>query len=54
MELSEDLLEVDFDTFLAPLRKQVAESGMSVEEVDALLQNALNATRAENAHKGSQ
>ena len=38
-----------FDAFLAPLRKQVAQSGMTDAEVDQLLQESIDESR--NAHK---
>ena len=46
-----NLTSMTFDTFLAPLRKQVAESGMSTEEVDDLLQKAIDETRVEQNSK---
>ena len=38
---------MSFDAFLAPLRKQVADSGMTDDQVDHLLQTALAKSRAE-------
>lgn len=42
-----NLTTKSFDELFAPLRKQVAESGLSDDQVDDLLQEAIDESRAE-------
>ena len=56
--MASDLIEhaiaqPSIDEVLAPFRKQVAESGMSDEELDAFFRNELEAHRRENKAKSA-